>query len=131
MSGTPAPTELKATGRQLVLLSKDAVQTAARTLRNAAGIRLARAGEADSRQQVHPAAGEGLLFDRLDTALVHGDPDQARALRRFAQGHGLIVEPERAVSGRGRLPLKDTGHATWGLKATGVLASRYSGRGVR
>ena len=122
-------------------------------LRNAAGLRLAVSSDFDGSGGRRPLApGEGVLFERLGAALVHGDPDQAQALTERAhraQGQALLIEPERYVrasglavrspaaraggpgSGSSALPLRDTSLATWGLEATRIPSSRYSGRGTR
>jgi len=83
-----------------------------------------------------------MLFERLGVALVQGDADQTLALRERAGAYDLIVEPERVVRAVGlRAALDSDGLSrpravtrlgtSWGLRATGVLASRYGGRGVR
>lgn len=126
-------------GGTLVLLPPGSGDGLARRLRHATGIRLGRSEHAGALES-HRAIGQGVLFDRLDAALVHADADQRRALGRFAGANGLLVEPERLLRSahvRGacdaslRLPLRDTRSATWGLQASGVLDSAYSGRGVR
>jgi subtilisin len=127
------------TGRQLVLFREGAGRTVAEALRNAAGIRLAVSSDFDrTAPRTDLALGEGLLFERVGVALIHGDPDQARSLARRAHAGTLIIEPERYVRvsavqplSDAALPLRDTAFETWGLKATGVLSSPYSGRGVR
>jgi subtilisin len=128
------------TGRQLVLFRKGVNRGFAEALRNAAGIRLAVSSDFDrATARTNLALGEGLLFERVGAALIHGDPDQARSLARRADPRALIIEPERYVRASGALrplgdvalPLRDTAFETWGLKATRALSSRYSGRGVR
>src|SRR6202521_1751522 len=129
------------TGRQLVLLKEGTGRAGAEMLRNATGRRMGVSSDFDgSVRQTHLAPGEGMLFERLGAALLHGDPDQARALvdRTDAQTL-LLVEPERYVRARGladgptatTAPLADTQLATWGLQATRGLSSRYTGRGIR
>lgn len=127
--------------RQLVLLREGRERGEAKVLRNVSGIRLALSEELGTEAEERLAPGEGILFERLGVALVQGDPAQIDALRDHAGAHDLIVEPERSVrasgfragfgSGHsGRSP-GDTMFGTWALRASGVLASRYSGRGVR
>ncbi len=136
----PVLTGAKHTGRQLVLFRQGAGRTVAEALRRAAGIRLAVSSDLDgATSRTDLALGEGLLFERVGAALIHGDPDQARALVRRADPRALIIEPERYVRASGAvqplsdaaLPLRDTAFETWGLKATRALSSRYSGRGIR
>lgn len=128
------------TGRQLVLFREGVGRTVVEALRSAAGIRLAVSSDFDrAAPGADLALGEGLLFERVGAALIHGDPDQARSLAHRADPRALIIEPERYVRASGpvqplsdaALPLRDTAFETWGLKATGVLSSRYSGRGIR
>jgi len=128
------------TGRQLVLFREGVGRMVAEALRAAAGIRLAVSSDfGGSVARTDLALGEGLLFERVGAALIHGDPDQARSLACRANRRAFIVEPERYVRASGTvrpvsaaaLPLGDTAFETWGLKATQVLSSRYSGRGVR
>jgi subtilisin len=128
------------TGRQLVLFPEGVSRSVAEALRIAAGIRFAVSSDFDrAAPRTDLALGEGLLFERVGAALIHGDPDQARSLARRADRQALIIEPERYVRASGAvrplsdaaLPLRDTAFETWGLKATRVLSSRYSGHGVR
>jgi subtilisin family serine protease len=128
------------TGRQLVLLKEGTGRAAAEILGNATGLRMGVSSDFDGPvRQTHLAPGEGMLFERLGAALLHGDPDQARALADRADAQTLLVEPERYVRASGladgptatTLPLADTQLATWGLQATRILSSRYAGRGIR
>jgi subtilisin len=128
------------TGRQLVLLKEGTGRAGAGILRNATGLRMGVSSDFDgSVRQTHLAPGEGMLFERLGAALLHGDPDQARALANRTDAQTLLVEPERYVRASGLAdgptvtpaPLADTTLATWGLQATRILSSRYAGRGIR
>jgi len=140
-TGLPAdPAGSGHTGRQLVLLKEGTGRAGAEILRNATGLRMAVSSDFDgSVRQTHLAPGEGMLFERLGAALLHGDPDQARALANGSDAQTLLVEPERYVRASGlahgptapTLPLADTTLATWGLQATRILSSRYTGRGIR
>jgi subtilisin len=127
------------TDRQLVLFRQGVNRSFAEALRDAAGIRLAVSSDFDRAGRTNLGLGEGLLFERVGAALIHGDPDQARSLAHRADPRVLIIEPERYVRASGAvrpvsdatLALRDTAFETWGLKATRALSSRYSGRGVR
>jgi len=121
------------TGRQLVLLREGTGRLATELLHNTIGIRLALSSDFDlTAGQTPLASGEGLLFERLGAALLYGDPDQARALASRLNGHALAVEPEKYVRASGQTqPAADTAFTTWGVRATGALTSRYSGRGIR
>ena len=142
LTGLPAgPAGSGHTGRQLVLLKEGTGRAGAEIVRNATGLPMALSSDFDGCvRQTRLAPGEGMLFERLGAALLHSDPDQARALldRTDAQTL-LLVEPERYVRARGladrptatTLPPADTTLGTWGLQATRGLSSRYTGRGIR
>ncbi len=140
-TGLPAdPAGSGHTGRQLVLLREGTGRAGAEILRNATGLRMGLSSDFDgSVRQTQPAPGEGMLFERLGAALLHGDPDQARALAHRTDAQTLRVEPERYVRASGlaegptvtSAPLADTTLATWGLQATRIVSSRYAGRGIR
>jgi len=63
-------------------------------------------------------------FGRLGVAVVHEAPE--------VRGGVLAVEPERRVYAlaTAEVPPVDETRATWGLQATGVLSSRFTGAGV-
>jgi subtilisin len=141
MTGKPESIEACNIERQLILLKRGSGQAAAAILHNAIGARIASSKDWEYSPPANVSSTEGLLFEQLDAALIAGDPDQARALRKLAAAGDLIVEPERAVYGSGAIPgsrnelsgppLAAMRAASWGLRATGVLASSYSGRGIR
>jgi subtilisin len=126
-----APAVMKRTSRQLVFFAGGTPREWARHLRNACGVRMAHA--ADFAGPVD-APGESVLFERLCVVLLDADAEQLGALERASRG--MALEPERCVAGSGlalerrRQKLADRKPA-WGLAATGVLSSRYTGRGVR
>jgi subtilisin family serine protease len=124
------------TGRLLAVLRHGSVRAAASALRNAAGLRVAASTDFE-RARPQPGQGEALIFERLGTALLHADADQIRALA--VNQPRLLLAPERcvrareldAVRGASDRAVADTPRATWGLEATRVLSSRYTGRGIR
>jgi subtilisin len=125
------------TGRHLVLLREGLGRSAAQTLANIAGLRVAVSSDSEgnnsSGHQI--SAGEGMLFQRVGAALVHVDPDQVAALSAQTGAHCVSIEPERVVRASqlaGSAATVDRQVPfSWGLQATRVLTSRYSGRGVR
>jgi subtilisin len=125
----------ESTGRQLVLLRDGTLGARARgaalaALRNAVGVRL---GWGPDRSPCL-GPGEGVLLERLGLALLNCDPDQVRALRSKRDRLRLLIGPERRVRACGVAPGRsgsDTEQATWGLDATRVPSSPYSGRGIR
>ena len=147
------PVDPRHTGRHIVLLKDGGGRAGAEDLRNASGLRMSVSTDFDGKvRSAHMAAGEGMLFERLGVALLHGDPDQVRALVKRSQARTLVLEPERIVrvSGPGDSPaaqspspeagparpasdnpLADSASATWGLQAMNVTSSRFSGLGIR
>jgi subtilisin len=138
------------TGRSVVLLHGGAGRAGAGTLRDATGLRIAMASEfRASGMQAHVEPGEGIYFEHLGAALLHGDADQMRALASSATARTLAIEPERYVrasgleyglqpvgsapAGRSALHQfwKEEGPATWGLKAIAIRSSGYCGCGIR
>jgi subtilisin len=138
------------TGRHLVLLRDGLGRSGARALEKAAGLRVGLSSDHEGRAESghHVSPGEGLLFHRLGAALVHADPDQLAALGGLGSrtdNEFVSVEPERivraiqlpgdrvsaaavgAAAGSGPVTAQDS----WGLQATRVQMSRFSGRGVR
>jgi len=146
------------TGRLLVLLSERSVRMSVAALRRAAGPRIAttldvRSGVLTPEQT---AGADAVYFDRLGVALVNVDPrDAARNARiRTAAVENaariLAVEPERYVHAYGApraakasrkparrgspgasAPAASERSVTWGLQATGVPNSTFSGKGVK
>ena len=89
------------TGRFLVLLGDDAVDTGVQTLSRAAGLRTARMeGVEDAGADIGALAdGEAIVFETLGVAVVAAPSDQIQALRAVpAEESGmLMIEPERIV----------------------------------
>ncbi len=125
------------TGRHLVLLREGLGANSARALKKAAGLRVGLGSDCEGTQRPDRIApGEGRLYRRLGAALVRVDPDQLAALRKQTGGDFLSIEPERFVNVSGpdvaaRTQTSSEGPDTWGLQATRVTASRFSGRGIR
>jgi len=79
---------------------------------------------------------DGIIFERLKIALVNernaASIKQLQALRKTPF---LSSEPERYIYARAgarkELPFKDTAAATWGIQATNVRKSKFSGKDVR
>jgi subtilisin len=121
------------TGRQLVLFRDGTPGTWAKRLRRVCGVRVASAQDFAGPVS---ARGESVLFETLGVALFDGDAAQLAALRRAR--FPVALQPELSVRASGLAPARrarqtcaDTKQGAWGLTATGVLASPYTGRGVR
>ncbi|MDJ0735034.1 MAG: S8 family serine peptidase [Nostocaceae cyanobacterium] len=134
--------ESESTGKYLVLFRKDHVNEGIRSLSNFAGITsIARASDftasAVNRQQLNNT--ENLILDNLGVGVITLDPQQLHSLGAASIGHNpmLAIEPERVVYalpsiGLGELePKISHTPSTWGLEATKVIHSPFSGRGVK
>lgn len=132
------------TGSYLVLFSDRSPRLAVAALRRAAGRRIATTLDVRSGalppEQTQDA--DAVYFNRLGVAVVNADPrDRARAARiRAAAAENadriLAVEPERRVAAyaarrNAAAPSGSETEATWGLQATGVVSSPFSGKGVK
>jgi len=149
----PAPPTGR-TGRLLVLLSDRSARLSVAALRRAAGPYIATTLDVRS-GVLTPEQTEGadaVYFDKLGVALVNVDPGDARRSARIRtaavenEARILAVEPERyvhayaavrkpAVRRKGAVPAKAPSDPeskfTWGLQATGVPASAFTGKGVK
>jgi len=161
---------METTGRYLVLLPEENVDSGIRALTNSTGIRsIARAtdfaGNTFTAEQLESA--DASVFDNLGVAVVALDPDQVQSLTSATASGGAIlaIEPERVVYAIGISPnvvlssdylkgYRDSiNHlvdqtmpsvsqlaataaftddaATWGLQATNVVDTPYSGLGIK
>jgi len=114
------------------------VDRSIRALHRIAGLRVGSSSDPIGAAGAHRSlrAGEGLLFRHLGAALVHADPDQLASLQSKSGGELMAVHPERVVRTTGldatpRPRHSDEAQRTWGLAATGITRSQFSGRGVR
>ena len=124
----------------LVLLADEGPRAGVSALARSAGISAVAAAEWDEGAVAgeNLAASAGIVFDRLGVAAVRADLEQATALRRAAVRDTpiLTVEAERTVHALEAEPAPgehgeiDESIATWGLQATTVTRSRFTGRGV-
>ncbi|MFB2935817.1 S8 family serine peptidase [Aerosakkonemataceae cyanobacterium BLCC-F154] len=163
-------TPMETTGRYLVLLPENSVDSGIRALTNNTGIQnIARAvdfeGHTFTAEQLESA--DTAVFDNLGVAVVSLDPDQVQSMSAATATDGAIlaVEPERVVyaiadsqnttlttdylkgfrdavnhlinqatpseTELATTLLADDSAATWGLQATKVLESSYSGFGIK
>ena len=94
-------TEPGTTGRYLILLREDAVQTGVKALTEIIGVSTASAAdfEGGAVDANILAGAEALLFDRLGVAVVDTPPEQLQQLSAMAAEEGAIlaIEPERVV----------------------------------
>jgi subtilisin len=136
----PARTRARHTGRHIVLLRDALGRAGVQTLHQVAGLRVGISSDHEGTPQApRISEGEGMLFHRLGAGLVHADRDQLTALRAGIGADLLAIEPERFVraielaSGAPPPPppTPNETQLTWGLQATRVARSQFSGRGVR
>jgi subtilisin family serine protease len=129
------------TGRLLVLLSDRSARMSVAALRRAAGPQIATTLDVRS-GHLSPEETEGadaVYFDKLGVALVNVDPRDAKRTARIRtaavenEARIFAVEPERYVHAYAtrKPPAGSERTDTWGLQATGVPASKFSGKGVK
>ena len=143
---TAAAARPRLTGRHLVLMPDGSGRQGADALSRRVGLRVGVSSDiGPTAGFAHLSPGEGMLFENLHAALVHPDADQLKALRGAHPGVILATEPERIVYASqqapgspplGVAPAAGPPGATlavleWGVTATRVGASQFSGRGVR
>src|SRR5438132_4968993 len=74
------------TGRFLVLLKEDAIAEGVRILSEKVGLRVARSADFVSAPVSAELSGaDSVVFDEIGVAVVHGEPDQHRALVAVAE----------------------------------------------
>ncbi|HVV07382.1 MAG TPA: S8 family serine peptidase [Puia sp.] len=136
-AGQEAPPRKKLTGRVLIQLDPSAstadIQKKART-RSLRLIPLHALPAGHLNEGLERA--DGIIFERLKMALVNernaASLQQLQALRNTPF---LSSERERYIYARAgarrELPFRDTAAATWGIQATNVRKSKFSGKDVR
>jgi len=97
---TPEHSAPGMTGRYLVLLREDVVESGASMLSNVAGLSIARTSDFEEEAFHVEGLGdsEGMLFENLGVAVVNAVPDQIRSLGIAAAGEDnsiLAIEPEQ------------------------------------
>ncbi|MBW4465002.1 MAG: S8 family serine peptidase [Pegethrix bostrychoides GSE-TBD4-15B] len=152
---TPTIAEPETTGRYLVLLREDAVETAVQALSESVSLNLCSSEIAQSHNAV--------ILNQLGVAVVEAAPEQLATMRISAEGNSAIlaIEPEQIVYALPQLNLSadyligyrdainhlvekllptqqtallqaiDEAESTWGLQATKVLNSCASGKGIK
>lgn len=131
-------TPMQTTGRYLVLLPDTDISSGIRALTDATGIStVARAADFEGHAFTaeHLESSDAKVFDTLGVAVVSLDPNQVQSVRAAVASDSpvLAVEPERIVRAIGNLTATEfvDGAATWGLQATKVVDSPYSGSGIK
>lgn len=132
------------TGRYLVLLCKDKPEEAIKALTETAGVSVVSSAASPADQHRHYSLADhcAIVFERIGVALVKCPPDKHQLLGTAAAGDNsaiLAVEPERRVYTIAKhkgaeLPavvVEDETLLTWGIQATKVAESSYTGKGVR
>jgi subtilisin len=136
------------TGRYLVLLrNADGFNDLAARL----GLKMARSGDytCGAVRTEDITSDTAMLFDQLRVAVVTSEPGRIELLHSIAaRDHSILaIEPERSLYAREGCPALqkakerpaeiggagsfDESRFTWGLQATNVSNSRFSGNGVR
>lgn len=133
------------TGRYLVLLCKDKPAQAIKALTETAGLSVVSSGASQAGNRRHYSLADhcAIVFERIGVALVKCPPEKHQLLGTAAADNDsaiLSVEPERRVhtivakrknAERPAVVAEDETLLTWGIQATRVAASSYTGKGVR
>jgi len=136
-SGPERPPRKKFTGRVLVQLDPSASTTDVSKKARTRSLRLIPlhalpAGHLNEGLE----KADGIIFERLKVALVNErNAASIKQLQALRNTPFLASEPERYIYARAgvrkELPFKDTPSATWGIQATNVRKSKFSGKDVR
>ncbi|MEZ4664070.1 MAG: S8 family serine peptidase [Caldilineaceae bacterium] len=126
------------TGRLLILFDEDATAAGMRMLTRQAGLRVSLAGDewTGGQDAIEIAASsQAVVYQHTGVAVASVDPDQMAAVSSASAEVGspiLATEVEEEVAVNPVMGIQQADEsATWGLDATGVLQSGYSGAGVK
>jgi len=130
------------TGSQLVSVRRGARTSAITSQAKNASIRMATSSDFKLKPERFISAftdGDGIYFEKLGIAVINQErEDGVRMLTLGARSRSAFThaEPERYVyafgkTSRAAASFADTAAQTWGLEATKVIASKYTGKGVR
>lgn len=133
----------KHTGRNLVLISPNLNGEVFFKAAKKQSVRLASFNDFSSKPENYPRAfkdADGIYFEKLNVAVTNFfKEDQINAINRKLSKAVLFTEPERYVykleSSKSTLrsarrSFTDSEKATWGIKATRVLDSGLTGKGI-
>ncbi|HLO60359.1 MAG TPA: S8 family serine peptidase [Bacteroidales bacterium] len=128
----------KHTGRNLILLNSNLKRERFFKATHNASIRMAHYND----YALHPenfdkafSTGDGIYFEMLNVAVINFNrEDEIDFVNRELAGKGVLsVEPERYVYKIGTRKVKapaDNAEFSWGIKATGVFETPFTGKGV-
>jgi subtilisin len=138
------------TGRDIVVLNDTTSSTAVERKAQTASLRMANLRDYKSATSPQAAVSkalaeaDGVVFDQLKVAIVNAPhTEQVHRLTASRSGDRIFLgqERERYVYALATRAVKkkpatltsylDDEHATWGIHATNVLKSKYTGKGVR
>lgn len=128
----PAENKPLYTGRYLVTLTEgDDFNKTENLFESKLGFKVAHSmdfkGEALSEEGIENA--DALIYDDLGVALISGEADQIKILE--SSSNGYIIEPEKVVYVPNDAPTMQNGPSTWGINATNVTNSQYTGKDVK
>lgn len=139
--GTTAHAE-RFTGKQLISVRKGTTTRSVHSLAKNASIRMASSSDFKARPERFESAfrdGDGIYFERLGIAVVNERMEEGiQMLTSGARSRNAIAgaEPERYVYALAKRAsavshFTDTAQHTWGIQATDVMKSSFTGKGVR
>ena len=116
------------TGRFLVVFSEGATEEGIKVLSNKAGIQVSEANESDE-------SDRDRVYHALGVAVISPDPDRVSAIASASAERNspiLTMEEEQIARVEPIIGVQETEEdAAWGLIATQVTKSPYSGRGIK
>ncbi|MGK7928252.1 MAG: S8 family serine peptidase, partial [Spirulina sp.] len=116
------------TGRFLVVFSEGATEEGIKVLSNKAGIKVSKANESDE-------SDRDRVYHALGVAVISPDPDRVSAIASASAERNspiLTMEEEQIARVEPIIGVQETEEdAAWGLIATQVTKSPYSGRGIK
>jgi len=122
------------TGRYFLILKEGikSFKTTQQIFKKKAGMRVANYNEFSEQNYSHDSMADidVLTYDHLGVALIGGEADQVKILESN-QDDTYIIIPEKIVYVPEDLPSITMDKATWGLNATEVVLSKYTGKNVK
>lgn len=127
------------TGKFLVLFAEGANQAGANLLNDAGGLNVTNTAQF-SASEVNPdlEASSALIYHNLGVAVINATPDQLQSISSAGVDGSanpiLTIEPEMILYAQidvSNAATVDESQQTWGLSATNVINSKFSGQGIR
>ncbi|WP_109830134.1 S8 family peptidase [Reichenbachiella versicolor] len=124
------------TGRYLMSLTHEDMDFSGvkNVLKNELGLKVAQMGDFDDKESVTEKEYEDsdmMIFEDIGVALLGIDEDQSEVASALSVRGNFILEPEEVIMAPDPQALSVQNKSTWGITATDVDKSSYSGKGVK